>query len=421
MRLLILSSVFPDHGHFRAAQTVLANLIDEFQKEKACELGLAIASEDNWPPEQLNFFQNLGVKILGGDKFQLKPITDEVKFFKKWRYLKTLFSRSLDADYPKFKTPEKALKEIIEFNPDAVILFWDTYFEYLLPSLYESGVKCYGYLARPPYAARKSRISEVRGFFRRKFAQLYLSFAEKRHLRRLSYLIDSANICAIDAKWYQANNIKSRYIPNTWPDFYGSSWKDMRKIAESSRVNLHLLGNIGGLNGTGNIFGLRYLGLSILPLLRLRLKKAWVINICGRFELPQDLKKILNVEGVNLKGFVEDIEEEILGNAIFLLLNNAGPYSGGYTRVMFAFSAGSCLVAHKKLAQSMPELIHEVNCLLGETPEEIVDLILRVANDLELRESLGSAARKTYQDFYRPKVVVREILRMVCGNTINGN
>ena len=59
----------------------------------------------------------------------------------------------------------------------------------------------------------------------------------------------------------------------------------------------------------------------------------------------------------------------MVGNHIFLLLNNAGPYTGGYTRVIYAFSSGSCLIAHKRLADSMPELVHDRNCLLGATPE----------------------------------------------------
>ena len=119
----------------------------------------------------------------------------------------------------------------------------------------------------------------------------------------------------------------------------------------------------------------------------------WVINICGRFELPPEFDDLKPQPNVAMRGFVPDIDEEVRGNHIFLLLNNAGPYTGGYTRVIYAFSSGSCLIAHTRLAESMPELVHGRNCLLGATPEEIADHIAAAARDPALRARLGEAAR----------------------------
>ena len=116
---------------------------------------------------------------------------------------------------------------------------------------------------------------------------------------------------------------------------------------------------------------------------------------------------------VALRGFVPDIDDEVAGNHIFLLLNNAGPYTGGYTRVIYAFSSGSCLIAHTRLADSMPELVHGRNCLLGATPEEIADHIAAAARDPGLRARLGEAGRATYEEDYRPSRVARGLCDMV--------
>jgi glycosyltransferase involved in cell wall biosynthesis len=154
----------------------------------------------------------------------------------------------------------------------------------------------------------------------------------------------------------------------------------------------------------------------VLPLLKKELKSTdFTINICGRFEFPPALDHLRREPNVAIRGFVPDIDEEMLGNHIFLVLNNAGPYPGGYTRVIFAFSSGSCLIAHRRLAESMPELVHEENCLLGDTPESITALIAAAARDAALRRRLGETARRTYIERYRPAIIAEDLVRMMTG------
>ena len=117
-----------------------------------------------------------------------------------------------------------------------------------------------------------------------------------------------------------------------------------------------------------------------------------------------------------LRGFVEDIDDEIAGNQLFLLLNNAGPYTGGYTRVMYALSAGACLIAHSRLAELIPELVDDENCLLAGTPEAISDRIIRAARDEELRHRIGIAARQTYLDHFHPSRIAHGLCDMIGGS-----
>jgi glycosyltransferase involved in cell wall biosynthesis len=112
---------------------------------------------------------------------------------------------------------------------------------------------------------------------------------------------------------------------------------------------------------------------------------------------------------VTIKGFVPDIDEEILSSAVFLMCNNAGSYSGGYTRVIYAMATGACMVAHRGIAHSMPEVRHGENALLGETPQEIAGLVEQAYRDPELRKRIGVAARATYETQYHPRAVARKL------------
>src|SRR5579871_6090909 len=96
----------------------------------------------------------------------------------------------------------------------------------------------------------------------------------------------AANICALDAAWYRAQGIACRYVSNCWPDPFDNAWRDRRQQSERARDGFHILGNIGGLDATGNRFGIQYLANEVAPRLRRRLDGgSWRINICGRGRL----------------------------------------------------------------------------------------------------------------------------------------
>jgi hypothetical protein len=152
----------------------------------------------------------------------------------------------------------------------------------------------------------------------------------------------------------------------------------------------------------------------VLPLLDDAMAvRDWTVNICGRFELPGELSHLARHSRVSLRGFVANIDEEMVGNHVFLLLNNSGPYTGGYTRVIYAFATGACLIAHRRLADSMPELVENENCLLGETPDEIAGLIATASADSGLRSRVGAAARRTYIDRYHPTRIAGGLRDMI--------
>jgi hypothetical protein len=414
-RILFLSSVAPSFAHFRAAQTVFAHLLMEMAAGGA-DVAYAVAMPaPNEDPPTRKQLARVGVEPVPGNAPRLAGGSlPSTRLGRAIRYARESVDWRLTSDKPTFADPQDEVRRLLTWNPDAAILFWDTIYENLLPYLGSSGLDVYGYLARPPFAAgaifaanRLQGPSRILGTAR-------MAGLERRHVSRLRAIKDARNICAVDAAWYDMHAIPCSYLPNTWPDAFGPAWRERRKTAESARAGIHILGNTGGLNATGNRYGMRYLTDEVLPLLPTRMRGMdWVVNICGRFELPPEFSALKEAPHVALRGFVDDIDEEVAGNQIFLLLNNAGPYSGAYTRVIYAFSSGSCLIAHRRLADSMPELVHGRNCLLGGDPDEIADLIAAAARDSGLRARLGEAGRATYEQDYRPSRIAQGLRDMV--------
>jgi glycosyltransferase involved in cell wall biosynthesis len=202
-------------------------------------------------------------------------------------------------------------------------------------------------------------------------------------------------------------------VPNTWPDSFGADWEAKRDAGWRGRSEIHILGNISAVTATGNTFGLRYLAREVLPRLDSDFADVdWTVNVTGGGSLADDLRAAFDRPRVVVKGFVPDLDAEMLSNDIFLLLNNAGPYTGGYTRVVYAMSSGACVIAHRRLADSMPEVRHGDNALLGETAAEIVAHVMHAARDSELRRRIGRNARRTYEREFHPCVVMEHLVAL---------
>jgi hypothetical protein len=416
-RVIVLSSMVPTFSHL--GSIVLGTLVEE----------IAVAGAD------VRFAYTGGGALLRADADAERrlarvgacpvagtaPIVDDESLPKSAarrvaRYVRETIDPRVDGDAPRFRDPAAEVERLVASGAGSALLFWDTHYERLVPALSRAGMRVYGYLARPPMAASQVHAREKLRGLKRGVTDARLRAKERRHLQRLRGLSGARNICALDATWYDRHGVGCNYLPNTWPDAFGDAWQSLRRAAEGRRQGIHILGNIGVLSSTGNYYGMLYLADRVLPLLKRELKSTdFTINICGRFEFPPALDHLRREPNVAIRGFVPDIDEEMLGNHIFLVLNNAGPYPGGYTRVIFAFSSGSCLIAHRRLAESMPELVHNQNCLLGDTPESITALIATAASDPALRSRIGEAARRTYIGRYRPAIIAEDLVRMMTG------
>ncbi len=416
----MLSSIQPGFDHtVRAAPRVLASLIEAWVG-LGHDVAWAVADRPTpgYDPAghqpSLARLNAAGVAYLGDFSHQLHP--PQTPRLSHRIAAASRVALPLGEHHPPYFTDAaQVVQKLKSFEPDVAVLFWDTWFEYLAPALIDAGVSVMGYLARPRYAATLTRLADHKGRSLPQWAHdrvaAGLACAQKRdHLKRMQQLDALADICAVDAAMYQRRGVPCRYIPNTWPDAFGQAWAQRRQAyAKQQAGRIEMVGNIGKLNATGNAFGIRFLIQQLLP----RLDRAlagidWQINLYGAGQLPNDLAHSLHPR-IRLAGFVPDIDQAVLTNPVFLLFNNAGPYTGGYTRVAYAFSSGACLVAHEALAQSMPEARADHNALLGQTPDQIAALIAAACRDPALRQRIATNARQTYEDHYQPTAVARQL------------
>lgn len=413
MHIAVLASVHPSFSHARAGHVVLASLLEEFGRAGHRVSLYTACCANARDPRALARLQASNVQHAADLTAQASPEPRLPGLASDLRTLRKAFLPTQGDDYPRFAN--SAAQRIRADKPEAALIFWDSVLEYLLPAL--EGVRAVGYLARPrtasPLAAIDARPGSGLQRLRMAVLRRILLNQEARHLRRLRGLAAAANICALDAAYYSAHGVPCDYLPNTWPDFFGADWRAGRERAEAGRARLSVLANIGAVNATGNGFGLQYLSDEVLPALAPEVRAGIELNICGGGTLAPEIAGALIGQGVRVRGFVDDIDGEVLANRVFLLLNNAGPYTGGYTRVAYAFSAGACLVAHRRLADSMPEVRHGENALLGSSGAEIAELLRQAASDPALARRLGEGARRTYESAYRPAVVARRLLERV--------
>jgi hypothetical protein len=410
--LLIATSASPDFSHSQAAQTVCALLTAEFAGLVPKVTIGRVCPDKPVCPDTASRLALLGVDCVDLPSHLCAyppPVHNTLEAAAV--VFRSVLLGDGSRDCPRPNDVRALASGIDTVGADAVLLFWDTLAEFAVPQI---KTPAFGYLARPPYAAAMSRVRAEPLGRRRIVSLALLSAQSRRHIERMTALWAAGNICSIDAAHYVQNGVGCSYIPNSWHDPVGDGWKERRAHCEGLHGASQILGNIGALDATGNSFGLHYLGTKVLPVLSsIAGEIDWTINICGPRQLSPVIASALAHPRVVIKGFVPDIDQEVLSSGIFLLLNNAGPYTGGYTRVAYAFATGACLIAHRHLAISMPELKHEQNCLLADTPDGIAVLIDRALRNVALRRQIGAGARRTYEMDFAPRRVAGRLVQMM--------
>jgi hypothetical protein len=213
---------------------------------------------------------------------------------------------------------------------------------------------------------------------------------------------------APNADYYtQKGHPRAFYLQNMWPEL-----AEERSAAEP--IGNRIAGNLGGQYATGNTFGGWLLAKEVLPALDRLLGDDYEVNLYGAGRFSEPVERALQHPRVRNRGFVDDIDAELQAAKVFLLCNNNNPdFVVGHTRILHAWSVGSCLVAHVNMARAMPEIVHGENALLGSTGEEIAEQVAAACRDDELRRRIVEGGRRTWEREFRPEVVVERIVRRV--------
>lgn len=225
----------------------------------------------------------------------------------------------------------------------------------------------------------------------------------------------TANNSILDVKFYSdCGHPRSVYLQNMWPDISGDGGSSQGALQDTNGV-VRIIGSVGNLGATGNTFGLYYLAKDLVPILEARLaSRRLEVHILGKGMPSPYVARYLNHPSLIRRGWVDDINREIQSAHAFLVLTNVSEdFLVGNTRILLAWSLGTCVIMHENSRLAMPEIEHGRNALLGKTPDEIADLIIQVAEDDTLRQRVGKGGYETFHAYYRSDVVVPKMLTLL--------
>jgi hypothetical protein len=298
------------------------------------------------------------------------------------------------------------LREVLEeLAPDAVFAYhWDT-----LAATHDLGVAPrFGAVDDPWHLPNLRRWQRTRPRGDRGY--LHWTLSTLRGLRPVGHamreLLDACEgACAFQSQ--TANDLGCEYLRAPIADAGGPDWQAHRREREGERFRI-LLGP-SNLGATSTRAGLALVARDVLPaLVRELAPGSFVVRLVGEGEPPAELAAHPAVE---VTGRVEPADDEFRAAHVQLVPT---PFAlGKRVRIIVGWSFGTCVVAHAREADNLPELRHDENALLGGDGRQLAASIVRLANDGELRLRLAARGRETYERLFLPRVAGHEIVERI--------
>ena len=427
MNLLYVTSNIP-HSKGEAVETVNLEILKALEDKIENVYLLIILAENATFAEKENIYLN-DLKKLKIKNIKILPILESKRkidniFLLSIRYLfptkKTVYPSSL------FK--KKIQKIVDENNIDTIFQSWDypgvaavNEIKVLKKILY------YGQPDHKPSVVRLAdgKIFDIQykgflGLIKKFLLKRASNFKEKCHLDMIKNFDEIHTICYGAYQDYLKNGIKKiQYTQNIWPI--------SDKISFEPKVNnkCKIVGSVGSNNATGNGINFYYIGKYLRNKLDKKLKKNYEINFYGKFTTSRYLSNLLNSERLIFRGWVKDLDKEVISSDIFLICHNSiyenrfiksknGQWQMGgcHTRFLYAWSVGCPIVTHSMNKKFMPELEHNYNVLMGDNEEEIANHISNLYKDIKLRKKLILNGNLTLMKYFTPEVVVKKLFKI---------
>jgi hypothetical protein len=300
--------------------------------------------------------------------------------------------------------------------PDGLLTVWSEFASAVVGALPTPKFAYYGNLDYRNLQAQQELSAielESRGarltLFQRAANDTLIGLVRRGHFGLLRKFERVWNVAEVDADEQRAGGIKASYLSNTWPT-NGTRPAVVERTRELQTRPLKIIGSVGRMAATANSFGLLSLSREILPALRRHLGDGnFEVHIYGRRPPRSFVAAELKDCHFKLRGFVDDLEAEMMSAPVFLVANNHDRYKAGHTRILHAWSLGCCVVAAEDIKLAMPEMAHNENILLGRTADDIAALVARVGMDSALRERIGAGGRRALGERFDPHRVARVI------------
>lgn len=176
----------------------------------------------------------------------------------------------------------------------------------------------------------------------------------------------------------------------------------IKLLSEKPKIKCVMLGSIAQ-----NYDGIRIIKDFLIPSLKKNNISNIEIHLIGgsKGDHPPDIKRVLDSKEVILRGFVEDIESDLVDTDIIFYPSDYPV--GARSKLVFASSFGCVIVTHKSSLHGIPELKSGINCLLGNSPEELSDHVINLSQNRVELTKLQAGSRKLYETYYQPEIAIK--------------
>ena len=409
-----------EHNAMRDTFPCHIRCLQESGHRVSCCVLLPSASEEHEPSRarRLMTLDRLGVTVV-----TIPAKWPEGRFRRSLLQSATRLLRPTLIDYYPWVSLMPQVKSVMErLQPDAIVIF----------ATYEGLAATHGLKIAPRFvilgdpehlpAQYRRQLASSKGSGGLLLARLR-QLAVRHHLKLMEQLLAGVDhggaVAAHHAEWFRRHGVRHCiYLRNLVPDLGTSAWQVRRRaVPRSTHPRILLLGH---KRGTATLAGLYLFARELLPIVERALgPEGFEAHIIGRYDPPADLAALLAHPSVRIRDFVEDIDREFLASDIFLVPTPIA--LGVRTRILFAWSYGCCVVAHRANAAGIPEMQHEENALLAADGPDLAAMVLRAVGDPALRHRLGQRGRRTYERWFAPatagKRMIAELERLALART----
>ena len=390
-------------------------ILNEFKKKYKITL-LIVAGEEEYSKSlnKRNILENLCDNILILKSERESNLFD---IFKKKPFY--FFNPPLDLLLPALKV-EKSVKEFLRNKNVDFVFAYDWHVAPCVMNLKIKKILIVGDLLHYPHQVgllNPKKLGRKRNVTFRSLLKTIGSLWVIVHLKKIQIKImnkfdNGGSFGFWDANWLKSKGVRfSKYYKT--PYFDTSLIRKKNEESLSIKKKFKILTGLGRLHATATGAGLQYLHKYILPILKNKLNENdYEVHILGDGYLNFYTKNILKYKNVFLRGYVKDLHQEIESSDAFLLPT---PIFLGYRcRLINSACLSQCMILHKYDVINQPEFIHEKNCMIGDTPESIVENLLRVLNNPNLKKLIKKNARQMYIENFEPGVAMKEIYNEIC-------
>ena len=415
MKLLFCSSCIPSEKISNATQSAvniqsyytLINLI-----QNGCEIDLQIIFDDNRENQNLEPYEKKLIKILKKKKINvLNPI-----FLSKVDLVKNKVPKFLVKFIKKnviFKTYKLFFKRAF-FLKKLDIKDYDRIFLYLCPEstalFYGSKVKKISFEGDFHYQSFETNIKK-NNFSSFNFIILFIINYLTLFFWKIIYvkiLMDYNKV--LFASYNIFNKFKLK-ISNSF--FVGTLWPNNERfqIKRGKKKKVKVILHIGNFNNTAGGNALRYIYEKLSNLIYQKVNREKVdFFIIGAGKLEKNMeKKFLNL-GFIIKSWVKDLDQEMINCDIFVFLNNAGPLKAIFSRQIYAWSLGLCVLAHSDSLNTVKQMKNNFNIIVGSNEFEIIEKLNYLIESKNERKRIGRNALSTFTKNFSPQMHTKKIL-----------